>query len=71
MWAKRKVEVIPVVVGGLRAIPRGLKKSLENIHCIRVIEKNTCRIPHYYELQEYCGEFLRFERWPDPCDPWL
>ena len=31
MWAMRKVEVIPVVVGALGAIPKGLNKSLQNI----------------------------------------
>ena len=31
MWAMRKVEVIPVVVGALGAIPKGLNKSLPNI----------------------------------------
>ena len=31
MWAMRKVEVIPVVVGALGAIPKGLNKSLQNV----------------------------------------
>ena len=30
-WAMRKVEVIPLVVGALGAIPKGLNKSLQNI----------------------------------------
>ena len=31
MWAMRKLEVIMVVVAALRAIPKGLSKSLQNI----------------------------------------
>jgi len=64
MWAMRKVEVhhIPVAVGALGVIPKGLSKSLQNIS-IRVrpghVQTTGFR---YYELQEYYEEFLRFER---------
>ena len=34
MWAMRKVQAIPVVVGALGAIPKGLNKSLQNIGII-------------------------------------
>ena len=66
MWAMRKVEVIPDVVG---AIPKGLNKSLQNIS-IRVRPGHVQKAA-LLELQEYYEESLRYERWPDYCDPWL
>ena len=67
MWAMPKVEVRPVAVGALGAIPNGLNKSLQNIGIS--VRSGHVQKTALLELKGYCEEFLRFERCPEPCEP--
>ena len=57
IWQKEKVEVIPIIIGALGAIPKSLKKNLERIGADCRLRLDCCKRVFYWAPPIVLGEF--------------